>query len=130
MIQSMFSSLFSLVTQRPELLLDHAGAYFDLAQSELKNARNRWLLRVVAMACSVVLSIALLTTLGVSVTLGVTGLTHWSIELFVVPVVFSLLTGGALAYAFGSFKTTGPGELSTQLRDDLALLRTYSQDRT
>ena len=62
----MLVPFIDLVTQRPDLILDHVLGYVKLVQDEANGARQRFIRRLVAAAVALVFAVVFLVLLGVA----------------------------------------------------------------
>lgn len=115
-----------LLTQRPDLLVDHVLAYSALASREIELAKRQLLRRLVAGAIALASVLAFVMLAGVALMLDAVGLVQargdrgW--VLLAVPGVMLLLTLVATMMALSKDKaTTNP--LVDQLQRDLHAFR-------
>jgi cytochrome bd-type quinol oxidase subunit 2 len=122
----MLHPLLHLITQRPELLADHAQAYAELAAEEWLAVRSTWLRRLLLMA-------AALCGCGVAAVLAGVALMLWaSTPAAELHAPWALLAAPMLPLAFALCclllarlqpGATGFASLREQLLADLAMLR-------
>lgn len=114
-----------LITERPDLLVDHALAYAALAKSEIELAKRRWIRRIVASAIALTSWLSFLLLSGVALMLYATtqqqAATAWM--LWAVPGVMLLV---ALVATFVALSSGGNGvgshaSLSEQVREQFRL---------
>ena len=125
----MFSRLFDLITRRPDLLVDHAVAYVDLAQREFAQTRHRMLHQVLAYLAVFALAIAFVVLSGVTALLCIAGVAGLTPGLFAVPAVVLLAVIAVGWYASSINDEEKPGDLRLQIDDDLKLLREFAESR-
>ena len=125
----MLSRLFDLITRRPDLLVDHAVAYVDLAQREFAQTRHRILRQVIAGLAVFALAIAFVVLIGVTALLCIAGVTALTPGLFAVPAVVLLAVVAVGWYASSIKAEEKPGDLRLQIDDDLKLLREFAESR-
>lgn len=119
----MLSKLFDVVTRRPDLLVDHAIAYVNLAQREFSETRDHVLRRLVAGVIAVVLVSAFIILCGVTAILGIAGVIAVTPAVLSVPGVVLLAVIAACWYAKNAGAEKTRSDLRVQLTDDLVLLR-------
>lgn len=124
----MIHPLFHLIATRPQLLVDHAEAYGELAGEELAKLTARWRRRIALTAVA-------LCCVGVAATLGGVALMLWAVipaaniqapwALFAAPALPALV---ALWCASESRRDGGDSfnELKQQIAADLLMLREVS----
>ena len=120
-----------LLTERPDLLFDHALAYAALAKSEIDAMKRELLRRVLAGAIALASTLAFVVLSGVAVMLSVTTQpqTNSMWVLFAVPGVMLVVTLIAATVALS--KGRPPVEsLGTQLQLDLQTFRAAMEPRT
>lgn len=113
-----------LITERPDLLVDHALAYAALAQREIEVAKRRWIRRIVASAIALASWLSFLMLSGVALMLyATTQQTGTAWVLWLVPGVMLLLAviSTFVALSSGSNGTAGDASLGTQVRDQFRL---------
>lgn len=125
----MFSRLFDLITRRPDLLVDHAVAYVDLAQREFAQTRHRMVRQVLAYLAVFALAIAFVVLSGVTALLCIAGVAGLTPGLFAVPAVVLLAVVAVGWYASSINAEEKPGDLRLQIDDDLKLLREFAESR-
>lgn len=125
----MFSRLFDLITRRPDLLVDHAVAYVDLAQREFAQTRHRMVRQVLAYLAVFALAIAFVVLSGVTALLCIAGVAGLTPGLFAVPAVVLLAVVAVGWYASSINAEKKPGDLRLQIDDDLKLLREFAESR-
>jgi hypothetical protein len=125
----MLSRLFDLITRRPDLLVDHAVAYVDLAQREFAQTRNRIVRQLVAALAVFALAIAFVVLGGVTALLCIGGVTALTPALAAVPAIVLLATIVAGWYASSINAQGKSGDLRLQFDDDLKLLREFAESR-
>ena len=65
----MLVPLFNLVTQRPDLIIDHLAGYLKLAQDELNDAKTQVIRRAIAGAVALVFAVAFIVLAGTALML-------------------------------------------------------------
>jgi len=125
----LLSRLFDLITRRPDLLVDHAVAYVDLAQREFAQVRQRTLRQAIACLAVLALAITFLVLCGVAALLCIAGVVALTPGVFAVPAVFLLAVIGVGWYASSIGADEPPGNLRLQIDDDLKLIREFSECR-
>ena len=119
-----------LLTERPDLLVDHALAYASLAKSEIESAKRDWIRRVVAGAVALASTLATIVLAGVALMLSVSSQIHadnlW--VLYAVPGAMIVVTLIAVAVALskGAPRTA---TLGAQLQLDVQAFRAAMESR-
>ncbi len=125
------TSLPKLLTERPDLLFDHALAYAALAKSEIEWLKRQLLRRVVAAAIAFVSAIAFVVLSGVAAMLCATApqpvAAPW--VLFAVPGAMLVVTLIATVVTLSKSKPATES-LGTQVRLDLQTFRAAMEPRT
>ena len=120
-----------LITERPDLLIDHALAYAALAKSEIEAAKREWIKRVVAGAVALASALAFIVLAGVALMLGVTSQPHADMNwvFFAVPGVMLVVTVIATVVALtkGEPRTAS---LGAQLQLDVQAFRAAMESRS
>lgn len=121
----------TLLTERPELLMNHALAYAALAKGEIESAKREWIRRIVAGAIALAAALAFTVLAGVALMLDVTAQPHVGMAwvLYAVPgsmLVVALVSLG-VALSKGQPK---PISLSEQLQLDMQAFRTAMESRS
>lgn len=118
----MLHPLFSLLIQRPELVVDHVAGYAALVEQEASTAGSEMMQRAVAWLL-VTLALAVFVALaGVAVMLGVLqGQFHW--VLIAVPAVVLALAVIAFSVARKPLSPDRFREVKSQIQADLRTLR-------
>ena len=119
-----------LITERPDLLIDHALAYAALAQREIELAKRHWVRRVVAGAIALVFALSFIVLSGVAIMMcaatEIRAGATW--VFFAVPGVMLVMTLIATAIALSKRKPRTES-LSAQVRIDLQAFRAASAAR-
>ncbi len=125
----MIHPLFHLIATRPQLLVDHAEAYGELAGEELAKLTARWRRRIALTAVA-------LCCVGVAATLGGVALMLWAVTpsanlqfpwaLLAVPSLPAAMALICLLVARGGDSPTGIDALREQLSADIAMLRSVT----
>lgn len=120
-----------LITERPDLLIDHALAYAALARREIESIKRHWVCRVVAGVLAIGFALAFVVLSGVAVMLYVATEIQSDATwvLFAVPGVMLVLTLIATAIALSKGKPRTES-LSAQVRIDLLAFRAASVARS
>lgn len=126
---TMLSKLFDLFARRPDLILNHALAYVDLAQQEFAQTRHRLQRQVIAAVIAFSLAITFLVVAGVAALLVVAGVIALTPAVAAVPGI--VLSGAALAgwYATQAGNSNKRTVLRSQIEDDIQLLRDIAENR-
>lgn len=124
----MLHPLFSLLINRPELVVDHVAGYAALVQQEAASAGGEVLRRGLAW-CLALLGLAVFVALaGGALMLGVLqGQFHW--VLVAVPGVVLALAGVAFSTARKPMAPDRFNEIKTQLHADMQTLRDVEEAR-
>ena len=119
----MLHPLFSILLQRPDLVLDHVSAYAALVNQETRVASGQFVRRVVAWALAGVCGCVFVMFTGIALMLGfLNNQFHWI--LLLVPGVALLVTAVALAKARQALPAAHFPELKAQIDSDARALRT------
>ena len=125
------SLLPKLVTDRPDLLLDHALAYAALAESEIECAKRLWIRRAVAGAVALASALAFVVLAGIAVMLCAIAQPYAEMiwVLYVVPgsMLVLALIATMIAMSKGEQSTTS---ISQQIKLDVETFRAAMQART
>lgn len=120
--------IFSALLTRPELAVEHAAGYAELAGDEAKSMGKAVAGRVAALAGAAAFGLVFLTLAGVAAMLGsALGTFHWTMA-----AVPGAALAGALACGFLASRPLRqrPFEsISTQLRADASALREMGDAR-
>jgi hypothetical protein len=118
----MLHPLFSLLIQRPELVVDHVAGYAALVEQEASTAGSEMMRRAVAWLL-VTLALAVFVALaGVALMLGVLqGEFHW--VLIAVPAAALVLASIAFSVARKPLSPDCFREVKSQVQADLRTLR-------
>ena len=120
-----------LITERPDLLLDHALAYAALAKSELDYAKAQWIRRVVASAVALASALAFIVLAGVAVMLCVIAQPYANMTwvLYAVPgsMLAVTLIAMMIALSTGQRSTTS---ISEQIKLDVEAFRAAMKARS
>ena len=125
----MLVPFIDLVTQRPDLILDHVLGYVKLVQDEANGARQRFIRRLVAAAVALVFAVVFLVLLGVALMLmSLTTeqpqfLSINVVTLFTVPGVALLATAVAAFIALKEPSRDTGASLAQYLQRDLQAFR-------
>lgn len=116
----------ALLTQRPDLLVDHVLAYADLAKTEIDALKQRLLRQIIAGAIALAMSLAFVVVSGVALMLHAVGSANSdsSWVLLAVPgfMLALAMLAALLALSKGGARTTS--SLSAQLKQDARAFRT------
>ncbi len=121
-----------LLTQRPDLLVDHALAYAALARGELEAVKRQLVKRAVAGAVALASGLAFVILSGVALML-------WAVSpvpanpiwvLLAVPGVMLVLTVVATLLALSKGAPRRASSLATQLRLDAQAFRSVMETRS
>lgn len=118
----MLHPIFSVLVNRPELVIDHVAGYAALVQEEASSVSGEVAKRAIAWAVVGVGMLVFLMLAGVAVMLGVMQERfHWI--LVIAPVVPLLLAGAAWTVARQRLPAKAFTELKAQLDADAQTLR-------
>jgi hypothetical protein len=125
-------SLPKLLTQRPDLLVDHALAYAALAKGELEAVKRQLVKRAVAGAVALASGLAFVILSGVAAMLCAVmpGASNASWVLLVVPGAMLLVTLVATVVALKKGAPPTTGLLAAQMRLDAQAFRSVMELRT
>ncbi len=115
-----------LVTERPDLLIDHALAYAELAKSEIERVKRQLIRRTVAGALAVAAALSFLVLTGVALMLCATMQLRADLSwlLLAVPGVMLVLTVIATIVAMAKGSAAKPAQsLTDQVRLDVQAFR-------
>ena len=119
-----------LITDRPDLLLDHALAYAALAKSEIESAKRQWIRRAVAGAVALASALAFLVLAGVAAMLCVIAQPYANFiwVLYVVPgsMLVLALIATMIALSKGEPSTTS---VTQQIKLDVDAFRAAMEAR-
>ena len=119
----MLHPIFSVLINRPELVMDHVAGYAALVQEEASSVSGEVLKRAIAWAAVVVGALVFLVLAGVAAMLGVMqGQFHWI--LVVAPGIPLVLSVVAWTIARQRLPAKAFTELKAQLDADAQTLRT------
>ena len=120
-----------LITERPDLLVDHALAYAALAKSEIEAAKHEWIKRVVAGAIALASALAFIVLAGVALMLCVTAQPHADMNwvLFAVPGAMLVVTLISLVIAMSKGQPR-TATLGAQLQLDVQAFRAAMESRS
>ena len=125
----MLHPIFSLLMNRPDLVVDHLAGYAALAGDEAAHAGSAWLGRLMAWLLTVLLTAVFVALAGGAVMLGaIHQQFHWA--LVAVPGATGLLALVAWTLARRPLVTRAFGELRHQLQTDLVAFKNAGQART
>lgn len=122
-----------LVTERPDLLIDHALAYAELAKSELESVKRQVVRRVVAGAIALAAAMSFVMLTGVALMLGASTQMRPDLSwlLFAVPGVMLAFTVIATMVAMTKGSGAKPTQsLTDQVRLDVQAFRAVMDART
>jgi hypothetical protein len=122
-----------LVTERPDLLIDHALAYAELAKSELEAVKRQVLRRAVAGAIAFAAGLSFFVLAGVALMLCATTQVRADLSwlLLAVPGVMLALTAIASMVALSKGRDADPGHsLTDQVRLDVQVFRAAMDARS
>lgn len=118
----MLHPIFSVLVNRPELVIDHVAGYAALVQEEASSVSGEVAKRAIAWAAVGVGVLVFLVLAGVAVMLGVMqDRFHW--VLVVAPAIPLLLSGAAWTIARQRLPAKAFTELKAQLDADAQTLR-------
>lgn len=129
------SLLPKLVTERPDLLVDHALAYAALAKSEIESVKRQLVRRVVAGAVALAATLAFVILAGVALMLSVTTAAQTQNQvdltwvLLAVPGVMLVFAVAAALVALAKGKPRTES-LTAQLQLDVQAFRTVMESRS
>jgi hypothetical protein len=125
-------SLPKLLTERPDLLVDHALAYAALAKGELETVKRQMFKRAVAGAVALASGLAFVMLSGVAVMLCAVlpGAANASWVLLAVPGLMLLVTLVATVVALTKGTPAATGLLAAQMRLDAQAFRSVMESRT
>ena len=131
LIRFLPTRLPKLLTERPDLLVDHAIAYAALAKSELESAKREWLRRAVAGSVALASALAFIVLAGVAVMLSVTAQLRVDLSwvLFAVPGAMLVVTLISFAVAMSKGQPR-PASLSAQIQLDVQAFRAVMESRS
>ncbi len=120
-----------LLTERPDLLMQHALAYVALAKSEVESAKREWIRRIVAGAIALASALAFIVLAGVALMLDVTAQPHADVAWVLFAVPGSMLAIALVSLMVALSKSAPPPEsLSAQLQLDVQAFRTAMESRS
>lgn len=118
----MLHPLFSILVQRPDLVVDHLSAYGALLHEEASEAGSELLQRGLAWGLVILCAGVFLTLAGVALMLGMLlNQFHW--VLVVIPSIMLVLLLAAFSKARKPLTATRFDELKAQLDRDAQALR-------
>ena len=120
----MVHPIFSVLINRPELIVDHVAGYAALLREETSSVGTEVAQRAVAWALAILGFMAFLVLTGVAVMLGAIHEFHWALVL--VPAVALALALGAWSVARRRLPEKAFTELKAQLDADAQTLRAIS----
>jgi hypothetical protein len=124
----MLHPIFSLLINRPELVVDHVAGYAALVQQEAASASTDVVRRVAAWAVTILSAALFLGLAGGAVMLGtLQGQFHWVL----VAVPGFMLAIALLAYSVAKKPMAADrfNEIKAQLQADMQTLRTVNEAR-
>ena len=125
------SLLPTLLTERPDLIVDHALAYVALAKRELELAKQYWLRRAVAGAVALACALSFVMLSGIALMLYATAQPRENMAWLLLAVPGAMLGLTLLATVVALSKGTPPTEsLSAQLRIDVQAFRAVMESRS
>ena len=114
-----------LLTERPDLLMDHVLAYAALAKTEIELAKQEWIRRIVAGAIALAASLAFIVLAGVALMLNATAQPHAGMGWVLLAVPGSMLAIALVSLVVALSKgQPKPLSLSDQLKLDMQAFRT------
>ena len=120
-----------LLTERPDLLMDHVLAYAALAKSEIESAKRQWIRRMVAGAIALAATLAFIVLVGVAVMLNVTAQPQVGMAWVLYAVPGSMLVIALVSLGIALSKSPpGATSLSAQLQLDRQAFRTAMESRS
>lgn len=124
------SLLPKLLTERPDLIVDHALAYAALAKSEFDVARAQLIKRVLAASIALASALSFVVLAGMALMLYASSaqITESMWVLIAVPGVMLLVTAIAAAVALSKGKS-GQSALGMQVRLDVQAFRAVMESR-
>ena len=118
----MLHPIFSVLVNRPELVMDHVAGYAALVQEEASSVSGEVAKRAIAWAVVVVGVLVFLILAGVAVMLGVMqDQFHW--VLVIAPAIPLVMSGAAWTIARQRLPAKAFTELKAQLDADAQTLR-------
>jgi len=120
----MVHPVFSVLINRPELIVDHVAGYAALLREETSSVGSEVAQRAVAWALAILGFMAFLVLTGVAIMLGAVIEFHWVLVL--VPAVALALALGAWSVARRRLPEKAFTELKAQLDADAQTLRAIS----
>jgi Putative Actinobacterial Holin-X, holin superfamily III len=127
------SLLPKLVTERPDLLIDHALAYAELAKSEIQAVKRDVIRRAVAGGIALVSGLCFVMLAGVALMLHATRELRTDVSwiLLVVPGVMLVLTIASTIIAMAKATKIQPVKsLTEQVRLDVQAFRAVMNERS
>lgn len=119
----MLHPIFSVLINRPELVMDHVAGYAALVQEEASTVGSEMVKRAIAWCVALVMALVSIMLAGVAVMLGVMHREfHWALVL--VPGVALAVAGVAYSLARKQLPAKAFGELKAQIDADVQALRT------
>jgi predicted lipid-binding transport protein (Tim44 family) len=124
----MLHPIFSLLINRPELVVEHVAGYAALVHQEASSASSDVARRAAAWAIVILSGALFLGLAGAAVMLGfLMGQFHWA--LVAVPSFMLVMAGVAYGIAKKPFAPERFNEIKAQLQADMQTLRTVSEAR-
>jgi hypothetical protein len=118
----MIHPIFSVLINRPELVVDHVSGYAALMREEASSVGTELAKRAIAWGVTVLAFVVFLVLAGVGVMLGTLFEFHW--VLVVLPGIALALAGAAWSVARQRLPEQAFTELKAQLDADSQALRT------
>jgi thiosulfate reductase cytochrome b subunit len=124
------SALPRLVTERPDLLIDHAQAYAALVKNEIDFIKRQWIRRIVAAAVAFSMALAFVILTGVALMLNATVAINSETGWLLLAIPFALLVVTIISARVATAKLTPSTQsLSAQIQLDLQAIRAATEPR-
>ena len=118
----MIHPIFSVLINRPELVVDHVSGYAALMREEASSVGTEVAKRAIAWGATVLALVVFLVLAGVAVMLGTLNEFHW--VLVITPGIALAIAGAAWSVARQRLPEQAFTELKAQLDADAQALRT------
>jgi len=118
----MIHPIFSVLINRPELVVDHVSGYAALMREEASSVGSEVAKRAIAWGATVLALVVFLVLAGVAVMLGTLNEFHW--VLVITPGIALAIAGAAWSVARQRLPEQAFTELKAQLDADAQALRT------
>jgi hypothetical protein len=118
----MIHPIFSVLINRPELVVDHVSGYAALMREEASSVGSEVAKRAIAWGATVLALVVFLVLAGVAVMLGTLMEFHW--VLVITPGIALAIAGAAWSVARQRLPEQAFTELKAQLDADAQALRT------